>query len=61
LGCDHLLGGVAGKIDFGEVSAVIFFCDGEEVFLQGFLRKAVFSVWFFGGEVVVNCVVNVVL
>jgi hypothetical protein len=29
--------------------------------LQGFLRKAVCSVWFFGGEVVVNCVVNVVL
>jgi hypothetical protein len=62
LGCEHLPGlGVAGKTDSGEVSAAIFFGDGEELFLQGFLRKAVCSVWFFCGEVVVNSVVNVVL
>jgi hypothetical protein len=38
-----------------------YFGDGEGVFLQGFLRKAVCRAWFFRGEVVVNCVVNVVL
>jgi hypothetical protein len=49
------------KTDFGEAFAVVFFGDGEGVFLQGFLRKAVCRAWFFCGEGVVNCVVNVVL
>jgi hypothetical protein len=40
---------------------LVFFGDGEGVFLRGFLRKAVCRAWFFCGEVVVNCVVNVVL
>jgi hypothetical protein len=62
LGCEYLLGlGVAEQTDSGEVSAVIFYWDGEEVFLQGFLRKVACRLWFFGGEVVVNCVVNVVV
>jgi hypothetical protein len=34
---------------------VIFFCDGEGAFLQGFLRKVVCRTWFFGGEFVVGC------
>jgi len=30
------------------------------VFLQGFLQKRGAKVWFFDGEIVVECVVNVV-
>jgi hypothetical protein len=33
----------------------------ECAFLQGFLRKVVRKTWCFGGEFVVDCVVNVVV
>src|SRR5271155_464213 len=39
-----------------------FFCwCGGVAFLQGFLRKVVCETWCFGGEFVVNCVVDVVV
>jgi len=45
----------------------IFFCGwwgakdrGFPLFLRGVLRKVVCRTWFFAGENVVNCVVNVV-
>jgi hypothetical protein len=37
-----------------------FFGRGVVVFLRGILRKQGVSWWFFGGENVVECVVNVV-
>jgi hypothetical protein len=40
---------------------VIFFVRGKTWFLQGILRKSVGLVWCFCGEIVVNCVANVVL
>jgi hypothetical protein len=33
---------------------------GEVAFLQGYLRKTVSQTWYFGGEFVVICMVNVV-
>jgi hypothetical protein len=39
---------------------VIFFWAGSCGVLQGILRKRVFLWWFFAGENVVECVVNVV-
>jgi hypothetical protein len=39
----------------------IFLGRGGLWFLQGFLRKVVCKTWCFGGEFVVNCVVEVVV
>jgi hypothetical protein len=38
----------------------IFFGAGEVAFLLGYLRKTVSKTWCFGGEFVVNYMVNVV-
>jgi hypothetical protein len=38
----------------------VIFLAGEVWFLLGVLRKTAFSSWFFGGENVVDCVVDVV-
>jgi hypothetical protein len=43
-----------------DVMTYIFFGRGVVVFLRGILRKQGVSWWFFGGENVVECVVNVV-
>ena len=39
---------------------MIFFARGGGPFLLGGLRKSVVWMWFFDGEIVVGCVVNVV-
>jgi hypothetical protein len=45
---------------YGWVIRAIFFGGGVVVFLWGILRKRVFLWWFFDGENMVECVVNVV-
>jgi len=39
----------------------IFFIRGERAFLQGVLQKSGCRTWFFDGNCVVKCVVNVVI
>jgi hypothetical protein len=42
------------------ISGPDFFLEAKSWFLLGVRRKTVFLAWFFAGENVVNCVVNVV-
>jgi hypothetical protein len=42
------------------ISGPYFFLVAKSWFLLGVLQKTAFSVWFFAGENVVDCMVNVV-
>jgi hypothetical protein len=45
----------------GWISGSYFFLGGWERVLLGVLRKRAFLMWFFAGENVVDCVVDVVI